>query len=101
MIDWFNLIANSLWILGCAVGLATVSYASWEASIHQVKFKERMREAHIQIALNIAGFLVCLGLAGTAEPVWQIVLWLVMAVLFLVQIGVEIYRKRTGPPDTE
>ena len=101
MIDWFNLIANSLWILGCAIALATVSYASWEASTFQQKFRERLRKIQFQVALNLAGFLFCLGLAGTSQPVWQIVLWLVMAILFLVQIGVEIYRKRTETPNHE
>jgi hypothetical protein len=101
MIDWFNLMANSLWILGCAVGLATLSYASWEASTCQEKLRQRLKMSHIQVALNLAGLFFCLGLAGTSRPVWQIVLWLVMALLFLVQMGMEIYHKRAGTPDLE
>ena len=37
MIDWFNLAANSLWILGCAIALAVLSYASWQASLRREK----------------------------------------------------------------
>jgi hypothetical protein len=29
MIEWGGLAANSLWILGCALALATLSFAGW------------------------------------------------------------------------
>ena len=39
MIDWLNLIANTFWILGCALALATVSYAGWQASVEDKKIR--------------------------------------------------------------
>jgi len=38
MIDWFNLGAKAQWVIGCAVVLATLNYASGEASL----FRQRL-----------------------------------------------------------
>ena len=96
MVDWFNLAANSLWILGCALALATLSYARWEASTKGEKLRSQLNSHHFQVPLNLAGALFCLGLAGTSDAVWEIVVWLILAVLFCVQIGVEVYQTRRG-----
>jgi len=85
MIDWFNLAANSLWILGCAVVLATISYARWEAVTKGEKLRSLLNAQRFQPPLNLAGVLFCLGMAGTSDVNWKIGVWLVLAVLFGVQ----------------
>jgi hypothetical protein len=86
MIDWANLAANALWILGCAVALATLSYASWEASAYHEKFSLRLKRPGIQAALNLGGFLFASGLAATSDSTLEIILWLVLVVAFLAQV---------------
>jgi hypothetical protein len=100
MIDWFNLVVNTCWILGCAGALSAISYASWEASTRGEKFRTCVRQSHIQIALNFGGFLFCVGLAGASDVIWQRILWVVLSVGFLIQIGGEFYKRRTDakPP---
>lgn len=96
MIDWPNLFRNSLWILGLALALAALSYASWEASLHKEKFRARLNRAPIQVALNLAGVLFCAGLAAIAASTLEIVLWALLAVAFAAQIvvlGVQNMRK--------
>ena len=93
MIDWYNLIMNACWILGCAVALTTLSYASWEASAQREKFPTHLKGANFQIALNAGGILFCSGLAGTSELIWQKILWIILAIGFMAQIFVEIYRR--------
>jgi len=93
MIDWYNLIMNTCWISGCAVALATISYASWEASAQREKIRVWLRQPNIQIALNFGGFLFCTGLAGTSGVVWQRILWILLGIGFLVQISGKVYRK--------
>ena len=96
MIDWLNLGANALWILGCAVALAVLSYASWEASVYREKFSQRLKRPGIQAALNLGGFLFASGLAATSDSGIEIILWLVLAAAFLAQIiffFVRTYRK--------
>ena len=102
MINWVNLAANSLWILGCAVALATLSYASWEASVLEERFVARLKLPAYQVALNLAGFLFSAGLAATSDTTLKIILWLILTVVFLGQMIVAYFRMRksdkTGSP---
>ena len=93
MIDWYNVIMNACWILGCAVALATISYASWEASARGKTFRECMRLSKIQIALNIGGLLFTVGLAGTTQIIWERVLWIIVGFGFLIHIVIEFFRR--------
>ena len=100
MIDWYSLLMNALWIFACALALATVSYANWQASAMKEKFRVILGKSGIQVALNSAGLLFCIGLAGTSEVLWQRVLWILLAAGFTLQIGVEVYRrKKTSDPE--
>lgn len=84
MIDWKNLAANALWILGCAVALATLSYASWEASQVHERMGARLKRPSYQTSLNLAGLFLCLGLASTSGITFHQVLWLLLAAVFAV-----------------
>jgi hypothetical protein len=99
MIDWYNLLMNSFWIFACALALATLSYASWQASLTGEKFWKQLAQPGYQSSFNLAGLLFCVGLAGTSEIIWQRVLWLLLAVGFAVQLGVEIYKVKTVVKD--
>ena len=100
MIDWYNLAANALWIIGCAIALATLSYASFEASLSKGKFTARLKQPAMQIALNLAGMLFSLGLAATDDRLLVQALWLVFAALFLFQMVAAIrLRYKNSPPD--
>lgn len=85
MIDWSNLLFNSLWILGCSLALAVLSYASWRASLEGDKFRARLAGRNSQKWLSIAGMLFCAGLAGTSGPIWQVFFWGALGVVFLAQ----------------
>jgi hypothetical protein len=82
MIDWIGVGSNALWILGCAIGLGTLSYASWEASVYNEKFTARLSRAPILACLNLAGFLFSLGLAATSDTAIERILWLVPTIAF-------------------
>jgi len=91
MIDWLNLISNSLWILGLVLALATLSYASWQASSNHEKsvrkeFRLALGRPSIQIAFNLAGVLFCAGLAATSIKIYEIVLWTILAIAFGVWV---------------
>ena len=62
MIDWHNLISNAVWIFGCALILATLSYSSWEASTQNSSFKDLIRQQKFQALLNVGGILFTIGL---------------------------------------
>ncbi len=95
MIDWGGLAANTLWIIGCALGLGTLSYASWDASIHKEKLSARLKRPSYQVALNLAGLLFGLGLAATSSKPLEIALWLILSALFLAQVIAALLQKRS------
>ena len=94
MIDWVNLVENTLWVLGCALALATLSYASWQASWNHEKFSYRLGQKNIRIPTNIAFLLFCIGLAATSRRWWEIGLWIILAILFFGQIVLVIKNKQ-------
>ena len=94
MIDWFNLAANALWIIGMAIGLAVVSHASWQASLHHEKLRARLAQTGYQIFIDLAAVLFCLGMAATSRRVWEIILWSGLAVLFFAQAVVERFSHK-------
>lgn len=92
MIDWYNLLMNALWILGCTIVLTTISYTGWLASVREEKFLKCINISPIQISLNIGGVLFSTGLAGTTEAIWMKILWVIIGFGFLIQIMTELYR---------
>jgi len=98
MIDWYNLITNAVWIFGCSIVLATLSYSSWEASTKKSSFKELIQQHKIQIPLNVGGLLFTIGLAGTTQITWQKILWLIFSLIFLIQIIIESLNKNKIQP---
>lgn len=94
MIDWFNLMANALWILGLAIALAVISHASWQAALHHEKLRLWLARPGYQMYIDLAAVLFCLGMAATSPRVWEIVLWCGLAVLFIAQAVVERFAHK-------
>ena len=94
MINWLNLLANSFWILGCALALATLSYASWQASVINEKMRMVLSSPGYKISLYAAGALFSIGLAATSDRIWEIILWTILAIIFIIQAGLSIHQKK-------
>jgi hypothetical protein len=85
MIDWWGVFSNAIWIGGAALALAAVSWASWQASVDHQRLRQALGQSSIQAALNIAGALFSLGMAATARSPLEIIIWLILAALFVYQ----------------
>ena len=94
MIDWYNLFANSLWILALALALATLGFARWQARMEGEKLKAVLNRAGWQKSLNLAGVIFCAGLALTTDVWWEQLLWAILGLLFLLQIGMLWWSER-------
>ena len=94
MIDWLNLIANTFWILGCALALATVSYAGWQASVEDKKMRIVLSSPGYMISLYTAGAIFSIGLAATSDRIWEIILWTILVILFIIQAGLSVHQKK-------
>lgn len=92
MNNWYNLFANSLWILALSFLLAILSYTSWEAKRQGSQLRDRLNQPDRSLLLNLSGALFCLGLAATSQRWWEIGLWLLFFILFVVQ-GWGLWKK--------
>ena len=99
MIDWFNLAVNALWVLGCAVVLAALSYASWEASRNQELMSARLKRPSIQAALALGGTLFFLGLAAVENDLLLRIIYAVLAGLsFILMLSTFWTMRKSVPP---
>lgn len=85
MIDWWEVFSNAIWIGGAALALAALSWASWQASVNHQRLRQALGQSSIQAALNIAGALFSLGMGATARGPLEIIIWLILAALFVYQ----------------
>jgi len=97
MIDWLDLAANSLWVLGCSLALAAFSYASWQAWLYRQSLRLRLGSPGTLRVLALAGMLFCIGLAALSGSN-KALLWGILAFLFLLQFACS-FRHKPTPAD--
>ena len=79
MIDWWSVLTNLLWILGCAMALAVFSHTDWRVSARGEGERKAVKRTVQDPGLSIGMLLVCLG-AGLGAPRWpERVVWFVLA----------------------
>jgi len=93
MIDWLNLLTNSIWIFALALALAVFSIAYYQSQQRGEKIRSILNTPKYALPLNISGALFCLGMTLTSYRWWEIMLWVVLMVLFVIQIFQSIKYK--------
>ena len=96
MVDWINLAANALWILGCAMALASFSYASWRASLARDRLRDYIESSGVRLALYLAGLLFCTGLAILAGSLLERIIWAILGLVFIVGLILAARRKESA-----
>ena len=86
-IDWREVFTNALWIIGCAIALATLSYADWRAAQYHEKLRAQFARPKLRVAIDFALVLICAGLAATSSSTISIIIWIILAVLSIIQLG--------------
>jgi hypothetical protein len=92
MIDWPLVLSSAIWIGGAALALATLSYASWSASLRGERLRAVLRQSAYQRLLLAAGCLICLGLGLTAASRLETAVWLILAVISAAAF-ISLWRK--------
>ena len=82
LINWPMVAFAALWIIGLAVILSALGFAYYEAGQADEKLRARLRRPIFQRALNAGLTLFCLGMIGSADALWERVLWGLFAVAF-------------------
>jgi len=99
MIDWYALFANALWVIGLAVVLAAISWSFYAASRSAVSVRRQLAAPGFNLAASLGMMLVMLGLALQSEALWQIPIWLVMAVIFAYKAWLAWQERNRLQPD--
>jgi len=86
MINWQSVIFNSFWILGLSVLLAAFSYHYWDASQHGRSLRVQLSQTAFLRFFWLAIFLVSIGLIGTSQQIWEMILWGGLALFSLFSI---------------
>lgn len=93
MIDWYNLVGNSLWIVSLSLALSIVSIAVWEAAAEGKKLRDLLSTNRRLSVLTTAGILFCGGMVALADVLWERVVWLLIALC--VQIVFRLLSAKT------
>ena len=81
MIDWLSVALNSIWILGLATILATLSYHNWRAAESGHSLRQHLQYPTFLISFTIGACLFCLGVAGLGRAWWERLVWVALALL--------------------
>jgi hypothetical protein len=86
MIDWVSLGFGALWIFGLALVTAALSSANYLASRQKRHFKQMFEMSFYHQIIDLGFIFFCLGWAGGASTLLERVLWVVLALLFVLQM---------------
>lgn len=86
MIDWTSLALNTLWILGLAVLLASLSAAYYHSQSHHLPLRRTLSQPPYQLATSLGLLLFSAGLAATSTALLERLLWLLLTLAWVVQI---------------
>jgi len=99
VIDWANVFANALWVLGLALMLAVASHASYRAHAERAPFWMILAQpAHAAIALSGLALLAA-GLALTSTgSLWEVLVYWAIAIVSTAQAAMAYRRRREADP---
>jgi hypothetical protein len=86
MIDWSLVGYSALWIVGLGSVTAGLSIANYMRSEMNWRFGRALRIPSCRIMIGLGLVLFCLGLAGGVSTLWEQILWVVLALVFFLQI---------------
>jgi phosphatidylglycerophosphate synthase len=86
MIGWYEVASNAIWIVGCALALATISYADWLADQRHEKLRAQFARPNLRLAIELSLTLFCLGLAATSTTAIAILIWIILTVWSAIQL---------------
>ena len=91
MINWQSVILNSFWILGLSLMLAAFSYHYWLAGQANRQLRLQLSERGFLRPIWLGLILVGIGLIGTSDESWEMVLWGVLTLIALIFL-IGLYR---------
>ncbi|HMT20109.1 MAG TPA: hypothetical protein PKE20_02500 [Promineifilum sp.] len=95
MINWLSVVANGFWLVGLALVLAGFSYYYWLAGQLGQSLGEQLAGRPFQRVAVFGLLLVGIGLALTAEGLWQIIPAAALILMCLFALYALLRRNRS------
>ena len=86
MNQWISTAGLILRVLGVLLALASIGYATWGSSPGRERWIERLGNPRVEAGLYLAGLSFSLGMAAAARSRLESILWLLLALTFVVQL---------------
>ncbi len=98
MINWYGLFTNSLWIIGAALLLASLSWSLYAATLARNGWRAQLKSPDFTLASAAGMTLLMLGLGfQRGTPLWQSALWFMLALAFVLLAWLA-WREHLGVP---
>ena len=94
LIDWPDVLRNTLWIMGLSLALAAWSHTSWWAGVHGQRVRAAVARPSFEVPFSAGMLLFLASLAWGAEHGWERVLWAALGLAFGWQVVAGM--RRTG-----
>jgi hypothetical protein len=95
--DWADLARGALWVFGLGVSLAALSHVRWSAKRGGVPLRKALSWDSFLAPFCAGLTLFAAGLAWGATLLWETLAWLILALLFAVQVGLAVRGMRRSP----
>ena len=86
MIDWYIVGFSALWILGLGLVVAALGFVDFLAGQQKRRFNQVLKKPVYQITINLGLTFFCLGWSGGVSVEWERFLWIVMTLIFALQV---------------
>jgi hypothetical protein len=96
MVNFKDVIFNTLWIVGLAIILAIWSYARYTAYMSGERVKDKFDKLAYILVRNCGLLLFLIGMALTEHRLFAKILWFLLFAGVLVVSGIQIQQKRSG-----
>lgn len=95
MINWLSVVYNTFWIVGLALILAAFSYYYWLAGQLGRPLRQELSQPPFQRVATVGMLLVGIGLALTANGIWQTLPAIALIILCTIAL-LSLVRNRTN-----
>ena len=94
LINWRMVAVASLWVSGLAMLLAIFGFVYYQSKTQGRSIRTTLRQVGYQAWINLGLSLLSLGMMATAQLTLEMILWGVMALVFLLYSGTSFWKLR-------
>ena len=86
LIDLRLVAFTSLWIIGLAIILAAFGFVHYYVQTESRRSIEIIKQPIYQVVISTGLMLFCIGISGSSDNWWEIIVWILLAIGFGVYL---------------